>query len=308
MSRHSRYCVISPCRDEEAYLARSVASVLAQTEPPDRWVVVDDGSSDRTPELLHELLDDVPWAEVVHRARGGGRVLGSGVVRAFDAGLAHVDLDRYDAVVKLDLDLDLPPGYFADAMRRMAEDPRLGGVSGKPFHLDAHGRVHDELSGDENTVGMVKSYRVKAFRDIGGLVPEVMWDGIDCHQLRRHGWRVYSTDAPALRFEHLRPMGSSDRGVLRGRRRHGAGQWFMGTGPLFILASAVRRVLDPPWLLGSVSILVGYAGAAVRRRPRLEDPAFRRDLRRFQRESLVLGKTAAVRRWERRVSDAARAA
>jgi glycosyltransferase involved in cell wall biosynthesis len=296
-----RFCVISPCRDEEEFLARSVASVLAQSETPTTWIVVDDGSTDRTPQLLDELLGDVDWATVVRNRRSGGRVLGSGVVRAFDAGLEHVDLDDYDFVVKLDLDLDLPTTYFADVLALMDEDPRLGSVSGKPFHVDERGRVRHEINGDENSVGMAKLWRVSAFREIGGLVPELMWDGIDCHQLRRRGWRVYSTAEPALAFEHLRPMGASDRGILRGRRRHGAGQYFMGTSPSFLLASAARRLLFPPVVLGSVSMVAGYVWAALRRRPRLDDPDFIRDLRRYQRESLLFGKGEAVRRWERRV-------
>jgi glycosyltransferase involved in cell wall biosynthesis len=307
MTSPHRLCVISPCRDEEQFLARSVSSVLRQTESPTTWIVVDDGSTDRTPELLEELLDHVPWARVVDNPRTGGRVLGSGVVRAFTAGLAHVDLDDYDFVVKLDLDLDLPPGYFAGVLALMDEDPRLGSVSGKPFHIDGRGRLQHEINGDENSVGMAKLWRVAAYRDIGGLVPELMWDGIDCHQLRRNGWRVYSTADPALAFEHLRAMGASDRGVLRGRRRHGAGQYFMGTSPVFLVASAARRLLFPPAVLGSISMVVGYAWAALRRRPRLDDPGFIRDLRRYQRESLLLGKAEAVRRWERRVARERRA-
>ena len=303
-----RYCVITPCRDEEEFAERSIASVLVQTLHPTAWVVVDDGSTDRTPEILRELLADVPWARVVTNPRHGGRVLGSGVVRAFNVGLATVDLDDFDFVCKLDLDLDLPPTYFEDALALMAEDHRLGSVSGKPFFTDSSGRIHLEINGDENSVGMVKLYRTDAFREIGGLVPELMWDGIDCHELRRAGWRVYSTADPRLRFEHLRAMGASDRGILRGRRRHGAGQYFMGTSFAFMLASAVRRMAYPPVVLGSASMLLGYVWAAVRRRPRYADADFRRDLRRYQRESLVLGKGAAVRRWERRTSGQVRAA
>jgi biofilm PGA synthesis N-glycosyltransferase PgaC len=301
MASEHRFCVISPCRDEERFLERSIGSVLAQTETPTTWVVVDDGSSDRTPQLLEQTLGDVRWARVVRRPRAGGRTLGSGVVWAFNAGLEHVNLDDYDFVFKLDLDLDLPSGYFADVLTLMDEDPRLGSVSGKPFHVDDRGRVQHEINGDENSVGMAKLWRVSAFRDIGGLVPELMWDGIDCHQLRRRGWRVHSDGDPALAFEHLRPMGASDRGILRGRRRHGAGQYFMGTSPVFLLASAARRVLFPPAVLGSVSIVVGYVWAALCRRPRFDDPGFIRDLRRYQRESLLLGKAEAIRRWEGRV-------
>jgi hypothetical protein len=204
----------------------------------------------------------------------------------------------------MDLDLDLPPGYFATMMDLMERDERLGTVSGKPFFRDPDGTVRFEVSGDENSVGMVKLYRVAAFRDIGGLVPEVMWDGIDCHQMRRHGWRAMSTNDSAVAFEHLRPMGSSDRGVLRGRRRHGRGQYFMGSSLAFVLVSGLRRALFPPVVLGSLNIYWGYLWSVLVRAPRYPDRDFRRDLRRYQREALVLGKRRAVRRWEARVEPA----
>jgi len=297
-----RYCVITPCRDEEAYARRSIDSVLRQTEPPSAWVVVDDGSSDGTPGILEEKLGPVDYCQVVTNTRSGDRVLGSGVVRAFNRGLEAVDLDRFDYVVKLDLDVDLPPAYFATMVDLMDLDDRLGSVSGKPFFHDAEGGVRFEVSGDENSVGMVKLYRTSAFRDIGGLVPELMWDGIDCHELRRHGWRAMSTRDPAVAFEHLRPMGSSDRGVLRGRRRHGQGQYFMGSSVWFVLVSGVRRALFPPRVTGSVHLVSGYLWAAARRAPRYSDESFRKDLRRYQREALVLGKRRAIARWEGRVA------
>jgi poly-beta-1,6-N-acetyl-D-glucosamine synthase len=296
MSR--RYCVISPCRDEEKYVVRSVRTVLAQSEPPTRWIVVDDGSTDRTPELLRQELDGVEYASVVRSREGGERVLGSGVIRAFNAGLQHVDLADYDYVVKLDLDLDLPSTYFATVMDEMEKDPTLGTLSGKPFFRTPDGKVHWEISGDENSVGMVKVYRTSAFAEIGGLVSGLMWDAIDCHEMRRKGWRAASISDDRLAFEHLRPMGSSDRSILRGRARHGSGQWFMGTGPLFLLSSAVRRLLFPPKVVGSAAMVGGYLRAALRREPRYGDAAFRKDLRRFHREALILGKPAATRRWE----------
>lgn len=297
-----RLCVITPCRDEESYAERTINSILRQSRLPDLWIVVDDGSTDNTPAILRTMLADLPWVRIITVDRTGLRQLGSGVVRAFNRGLSSIDLRDFDVVGKLDLDLDLPEGYFEDMMERFALDPRLGSVSGKPYFFDEKGVQRFEVSGDENSVGMVKLYRVKAFEEIGGLVPELMWDGIDCHQLRRHGWQVYSTPSRAVAFEHLRPMGSSDRGVLRGRRRHGAGQYFMGSSAAFVFASALRRAWFPPRIIGSLAMVTGYLSAAVRRAPRFPDVGFRSDLRRFQRESLIMGKRRAIRRWEARVA------
>jgi biofilm PGA synthesis N-glycosyltransferase PgaC len=152
------------------------------------------------------------------------------------------------------------------------------------------------------SVGMAKVYRMETFIEIGGLVEEIMWDGIDCHQARTYGWKSRSFDSVATDFKHLRPEGSSDRGVLRGRRRHGYGQWFMGSDPLFVVCSAILRIRDSPVILGSFHILMGFLSAAFRRVERYGDQSFRTELRRFQRESLLFGKRRATRRWEARTA------
>lgn len=295
-----RYVIISPCRDEEEFLPATLASVANQTEPPALWVLVDDGSTDRTPELLAEFAREHEYARVLTRPPRATRVLGPAVVDTFDAGLDTVNLDEYDYVVKLDVDLDLPPGYFARLMDHMEADPRLASVSGIACTRRPDGTLVPERGAPEITVGMSKFYRVSAFRDIGGFVPMLMWDGIDCHTARSRGWKARSLDEAGLRFAHLRPMGSSDRSLLRGKRRHGMGQYLMGTHPLFFAAALVSRLGDEPPVLGSVNILGGYLGAALRRERRHDDFEMRRQLRRWQLESLLLGKPRALRRWEER--------
>lgn len=296
-----RYAVISPCRDEEEFLAKTLASVSAQSEPPACWVLVDDGSSDSTPQMLADFARGHPYARVVTRPLRATRALGAAVVRTFDAGLEAVDLDDYDYVVKLDVDLDLPPTYFARLMDLMESDPRLASVSGVACTRE-DGVLVPERGSFEITVGMCKFYRVEAFREIGGFAPLLMWDGIDCHTARSKGWKARAVDEEELRFEHLRPMGSSDRGILRGKRRHGRGQYLMGTHPLFMLASVLVRLRDRPLIIGAVMVLTGYLGAALRRDVRHDDREMRRQLRQFQLETLVVGKASAVRRWEERQS------
>lgn len=298
-----RYVVISPCRDEEEFMRQTLASVAAQTEPPTRWVVVDDGSTDATPQILADFAADHPFVHVLTLAPRSTRVLGPAVVHAFDAGRATVDLDDYDFVVKLDMDLDLPPTYFADLMDQMAADPRLASASGTPCSRGADGVLVPERGSFEMSAGMSKFYRVRAFRDMGGFVPTLMWDGIDCHASRVKGWRARAFEDERLRFAHLRQMGSSDRGILRGKRRHGRGQYLMGTHPLFFAASVAARMRDEPRVVGALNILGGYVAALLRREPRPQGPVFRAQLRRFQLESLVLGKARAVRRWEDRQAD-----
>jgi hypothetical protein len=278
-------------------MRRTLDSVAAQSVPPALWVVVDDGSSDATPEILEEYAAKLPYLRVVQRKNRGARSVGPGVIEAFYAGLETVRLEDFDYVCKLDLDLELPPRYFETLMERMEAEERLGTTSGKPyFHHPRTGELVAEVCGDEMSVGMTKFYRITCFREIGGFVREVMWDGIDCHRCRQAGWIAESVDVPELRFLHLRPMGSSQQGIWTGRLRSGYGQYFMGTSPLYLVASAVFRIAQHPVLYGSVAMIWGYARSALRRLPRYGDAEFRSFLRRYQRSCLLLGKREATRR------------
>jgi glycosyltransferase involved in cell wall biosynthesis len=296
-----RYVVISPCRDEAKFARRTLDSVAAQSEPPTLWIVVDDGSTDETPQILAQYEAKLPYLKVVRRENRGFRKLGGGVIDAFNFGYDQIDAADFDYVSKLDLDLDLPPEYFAKVMDELEADDRLACFSGKPY-FEANGRLVSERCGDENCVGMVKFFKTEALEDVGGFVPEVMWDGIDGHQLRRRGWRAASRDDEATRFIHLRPMGSSHKSMWTGRVRHGRGQWFMGTSPLYMLASGLFRMTRPPRIVGGFAMLRGYFGAALAREPRYEqkydEPGFGTFLRRYQRLCLTRGKTAATRRVE----------
>jgi hypothetical protein len=224
------------------------------------------------------------------------------VVDAFYAGLETLRPEDFDFLCKLDLDLDLPPRYFEILMERMKQNPRLGTCSGKPYFEQAvagYGpRLISEKCGDEMSVGMAKFYRITCFREIGGFVREVMWDGIDCHRCRMLGWIAVSWDEPELRFVHLRPMGSSQQGMLTGRMRHGFGQYFMGTGLLYMTASSIFRMAHPPYLIGGLAMWWGYVKSALQRKPRYDDPEFRKFLRSYQWNMLLKGKKKATREVE----------
>lgn len=294
-----RYVLISPCRDEAEHMRRTLDSVMAQTVPPALWVVVDDGSSDDTPAILESYREGMPYLRIVRRANRGRRSVGPGVIEAFYAGLETIRLEDFDYLCKLDLDLDLPPRYFEILMQRMETNPRLGTTSGKPYFVaPGSGTLVAEVCGDEMSVGMTKFYRVDCFREIGGFVREVMWDGIDCHRCRMLGWIAESVDDEALRFIHLRPMGSSQKGIWTGRVRSGYGQYFMGTAPVYLFASAMFRLFKHPVLVGSIAMLWGYASSAARGAGRYDDLEFRRFLRRYQYACLVYGKREATRRFD----------
>jgi poly-beta-1,6-N-acetyl-D-glucosamine synthase len=292
-----RYLLISPCRDEAQYLRRTLDSVAAQSVQPALWVVVDDGSTDGTPVILEEYARRLPYLRLVRRSDRGRREVGPGVIEAFYAGLEAVRLEDFDYLCKLDMDLDLPVCYFELLMQRMESDPRLGTTSGKPWFVHPQSAaLVPENCGDEMSVGMTKFYRVACFKEIGGFVRQVMWDGIDCHRARMLGWIAESVDLEPFRFLHLRPMGSSHRGIWTGRVRAGFGQYFMGTSPFYHLAVVVYRLPAYPVLVGSVALLWGYFKSWLQDLPRYDDFEFRRFLRSYQHACLRIGKRAATAR------------
>lgn len=293
-TRPPRVVIITPARDEASYLRRVIRSVLNQSVRPTRWVLIDDGSSDGTLAIAHAAAATYDWIRVISRSDRGSRRLGSGVIDAFNEGLASLDCEC-DFIGKMDADLTFGPDYLAELLTRFEGDPRLGAASGKVFRLEK-GREVEEFMIDEMVAGQWKLYRRECFSEIEGFVSAVMWDGIDIHRARQKGWTTKSFDAVALRIVHHRLMGSSDRGVYRGRVRWGRGQWFMGTHPLYAAASSLFRCLEKPRVLGGLLIGLGYFMAMVQREPRYADRSFRRELQNWQLRRLFrVASTGRVR-------------
>ena len=289
------YCLITPCRNEAAFARLTLNSVVNQTIKPSLWVIVDDGSTDDTPTILDEYEESYDFIKIMRRGNRGKRAVGPGVIEAFYAGYDSINPDCFSYLCKLDLDLDIPAAYFEELMLRMEAEPRLGTCSGKPYFKDEKsGKMVSEKIGDEMSVGACKFYRVECFKDIGGFVQEVMWDGVDCHTCRMKGWLACSWDDPHLRFEHLRPMGSSEGNIWRGRMRHGYGQYFMGTSFPYILASATYRMTRPPHIIGGVAILWGYSRSMLKRKKRHKGGDFHRFLNNYQWKCLLHGKAKAT--------------
>lgn len=291
----SDYAIISPCRNEANYMKKTLDSVIAQSIWPLIWIIVDDGSTDETSEILVDYSAKYEFIKIVTRSDRGVRSVGPGVIEAFYAGLNTLDLETVEFVCKLDLDLILPSQYFEMLIDKMRENPRLGSCSGKPYYYDkATSELISEGCGDENAIGASKFFRVSCFREIGGFIRQVMWDGIDGHKCRQLGWITESWDIPELRFIHLRPMGSSHNGIITGRMRHGFGQYYMGTGLIYMTASSIFRLFHPPYFVGGIAMWWGYVKSLLQRKPRFEDKELVRFIKRYQWQCLLKGKAKAT--------------
>ncbi|WP_017326082.1 glycosyltransferase family 2 protein [Synechococcus sp. PCC 7336] len=284
----AKIAIISPVRNEAEFIAGTLQSVVNQTVRPMEWLIVDDGSTDATAEIVRAFADEHDWIRLVSKPDRGGRSVGPGVVETFYFGYEHLQSKDYDFICKLDGDVEFGPHYFATLLELFAADRYLGAASGKPFQ-QAGDRLVEERSSDEMVAGMINFYRRDCFEAIGGFVREVHWDGIAFHRARMAGWRTCSLRHPELNFIHKRVMGSSHKHVLVGRLRWGRGQYFMGTHPLYIFAIGLYRLWEKPSVVGGLTIVAGYFGAMLKGMPRYSDRRFRQSLHAWQFERMRLG-------------------
>ena len=300
-----RYLLITPCRNEEDYLQITIDSIAKQTILPACWVIVDDGSTDRTPEILKSASEQYPFIKIVPRKDRGQRAVGAGVIEAFNDGLDAIDLDDYDYLCKLDADLGIPEGYFEAMMVRMEADPLLGNISGKSY-INVHGEKWvSERMGDENAIGPAKFYRKACYQDIGGFVRMASWDGIDGHRCRMMGWIASSVDAPDIVLKHYRPQGSSQKSIWTGRMRWGRGKYFMGSSLAYVFAVGVFRAKEYPYIVGGVGIFWGYLKAMLTRKPKYQDGAYLKFFRKYEFECLVKGKGRTLEKYNAMIRERA---
>ena len=287
---NTRIVLISPVRNEEVFLPKVIESLVNQTIQPLEWLVVNDGSTDKTLAILEAAAQNHPWIHIENKPDRGVRSVGPGVVEAFYYGYERLKTQDYDFIGKMDGDIAFGPRYFERLMALFASDRYLGAASGKPF-LEENGKLVIERTADEMVAGQINFYRRQCFEAIGGFVREVHWDGIAFHRARMAGWRTRSFEDPDLNFIHQRLMGSSHQGVLTGRLRWGRGQYFMGTHPLYIFAIGLYRTVEKPWLIGGLFIVLGYFQALITGMKRYESSGFRQSLQAWQMARLRLGKT-----------------
>lgn len=285
----NRIVLISPVRDEEDFIEGVIKSMICQTVVPVEWVIVDDGSTDRTSDIIKKAAQEHDWIHLEQKPDRGDRAVGPGVVEAFYYGHERIKTKDYDFIGKMDADIEFGEKYFETLLTFFAKDPYLGAASGKPF-LEEEGQLIEERTNDEMVAGQINFYRRQCFEDMGGFVREVHWDGIAFHRCRMEGWRTMSIRHPDLNFIHKRLMGSSHKNILYGRMRWGKGQYFMGTHPLYIFAIGVYRLLERPFVVGGLFIVIGYFKSMLESMPRYDNLEFRKSLHAWQFERLKLGK------------------
>jgi len=280
---HTRYVLVTPVRDEETYIPVTVESVLRQTILPKQWVIVNDGSKDKTGQIIDEYARQYPWIRAVHRQDRGYRKWGAGIIEAFYAGFDALTCTDWEFMCKLDGDLSFEPGYFESMWERFAENPRLGIAGGYLYHLD-DGVKTIEGHPVFHVRGGAKIYRRACWDVLGGLWVGPGSDTADEVKANMLGWTTRSFKD--LEIQHHRWTGAA-YGRWGGIVKNGKTDYVSGYHPLFELAKAFARLVQRPYVLGSVGLLYGYVQASLERIPRVDDPQLIQYLRRQQMAKLT---------------------
>ena len=281
-----KYVLITPAHNEAAFIEKTLASMVAQTRSPERWVIVDDGSTDKTAEIVERYTVRWPWIEVVRRPRHVERSF-AGKVQAFNVGLERVRSLDFEVIGNLDADLSFEPDYLEFLMRKFSEDPRLG-VAGTPFtEADGYDSAKDSFEGENHVAGGCQLFRRQCFEDIGGYIsnPAGGIDWIAVTTARMKGWTTRSF--PEKRFHHYRMLGTAERSSWAASFSYGEKDYYLGGSPVWQLFRVAYRTTKQP--RDGAALLAGYCWAAIRRTKRAVTPQLMHFHRREQ-----MGKLGAI--------------
>jgi glycosyltransferase involved in cell wall biosynthesis len=279
------YVVITPARNEAEFIEGSIQSMVAQTVRPAKWVIVSDGSTDGTDDIVKRYAAEHSWIELVRTEERAERHF-AGKVHAFYQGYERFKGLSYEVIASLDADITFDPEYFAFLLQKLTDDPALGLV-GTPFQ--DNGEIYDyRFVNIEHVSGACQVFRRTCFESIGGYVP-VRGGGIDFIAVttaRMKGWKTRTfTEKVSL---HHRKMGTAEQGAVRAKFKNGIKDYVFGNHPVWELFRSAYQMIKKPVFIGGLALLAGYLWAFLRRanRPISQDVVLfcqREQLRRLRK-------------------------
>ena len=288
------YVVITPARNEAQFIEMALKSMVAQTVRPAKWMIVSDGSTDGTDDIVRKYAADNSWIELLRMPERRERHF-AGKVLAFNAGYAALQNMQYDVIASMDADISFCPDYFEFLLGKLEEDRSLGLV-GTPFEDSARETYDYRFVSIEHVSGACQVFRRACFEEVGGYVP-VKGGGIDHIAVltaRMKGWKTRTFLGKTC--THHRDMGTAQRGPLHARFRFGMQDYALGGHPLWQVFRTMYQMTKKPVVLGGLMLGVGYIWALVRRAPRpisRELIAFRRREQMQRLRKLFVGRTSA---------------
>ena len=296
---HVRYVLITPARNEEQFIEKVIQSVIAQTVLPSKWVVVDDGSTDRTAEIVERYTIHYPWIELIRRPQRKDRNF-AGKVHAFNDGLARVQDLKVELIGNLDADISFGPDHFEFLLARFVEDPALG-VAGTAYTQQDWDSTRDSFEGQTSVHGACQLFRLQCFQEIGGYRPSraggVDWMAVTTARMK--GWKT--RNYLERRFHHHRTMGTAERSGLAAMFDYGKKDYFLGGSPIWELFRVGYRMTKRPIIFGGIALLFGYCSAALERVERPVSGELMRFHRREQMAKLgqILGSLVRFRKMDK---------
>ncbi len=279
-----KYVIVTPVRDEEKFFQGTYESVMSQTVPPEEWVIVNDGSKDKTGQLIDGYCRTHGWIKAVHRENRGYRKAGAGVVEAFYDGFDVLGVRDFDFIVKLDGDLVFETDYFENCLRRFQTDPQLGIGGGMIFHrengqevVEEHPRFHVR--------GATKIYRKACWDAIGGIRKVTGWDTIDEVKANMLGWKTMSF--PELKLIQLRKTGVAN-GTWGNSVKNGMANYITGYHPIYMLLKCMKRIFVKPYFIDSIGHFYGFLKGYLSGVPQVDDSEMIQYLRKQQIQKLML--------------------
>lgn len=258
------YVLITPARNEEAHIGRLIQCVAAQTLAPVKYVIVSDGSTDRTDEIVEQHARELGFVELLRREKNERPGFGSKAL-AFNAGWERLRAQDFDFIANLDADISFEPRYFESLLEEFQKDPDLG-LAGGHVHDLLGGRFVPQRMSEDSVAGPTQFFRRQCLADIGGYLP-LRWGGIDAAaeiMTRMKGWKTRTIWN--CRVLAHRPVRTGRKSVFGVRFNKGIMNNALGYHPLFQTLSCLWRVADHPFVAGSACVMAGYIWAALQGR------------------------------------------
>lgn len=260
------YVLVTPARNESEFIEKTIESVLSQTVLPLKWVIVDDGSTDNTTEIVRRYLDANRWIELVQRPQRLDRSF-AGKAHSFNAGFERVQALPFSVIGNLDADTSFGKDHFEFLLSKFAAQQKLG-VAGTVFTEEGYNSATDSFEGRKHVSGQCQLFRRECWEEIGGYVPHraggVDWIAVTTARMK--GWETESFRERS--FHHHRHMGTAERGMIASAFSYGEKDYYLGGHPLWQLCRVAYRMTKQPFLFGGMALGLGYCWAFLRRTPR----------------------------------------
>ncbi len=258
-----RYVLITPARNEEAYIEKTIQSVINQTTLPEKWIIVSDGSTDSTDQIVSGYAEKHAFIQLITAQQNGRYNFGS-KVNAINEGYKYLSNVHYDFIGNIDADVSFEPSYFINILKEFEENQELGIAGGVISEL-VNGNYSKQNISLNSVAGAVQLFRRKCYESIGGYIP-MRFGGIDAAAeilARVNGWHVRTL--PEITVLHHRSITTGGKNIISTRFYQGLTNYLLGYHPLFHIASCLSRATERPYLIGSICLLYGYYWAFFKR-------------------------------------------